>query len=197
MKDLTRQDGFSMMELMGALAIAAVLAATVLPSTTQTLQELRLRGDARGLHDSVGLAKMRAAARFTRVRLYVDLPTETYRLQYWNKTTGDWVNEVDPTMRLQSGVDFNFGNLNTPPPNTQTTIALSPPCKTKTGTDIANTSCIVFNSRGIPVDGSGNVTGESGLYVTNGAVTYGITLSATPLIRLWSTRADSAQWVQR
>ena len=74
---------------------------------------------------------------------------------------------------------------------------MSPPCKTKTGTDIANTSCVVFNSRGIPVDGSGNITGESGLYVTDGVGTYGVTLSATPLVRLWWTRADEAQWVQR
>ena len=180
-----------------AVSVLAIVATTVLPSTTQTLHDLRLRGDARGLHDTVGLAKMRAAARFTRVRLYVDRSTDTYHLEHWDKTAGDWVDEVDPTAHLQTGVMFDFGGLSTPPPNTQSALALSPACKTKTGTNIANTSCIVFNSRGIPIDGSGNITGDSGLYVTDGEMTYGVTLSATPLIRLWSTRADQAKWVQR
>ena len=197
MTELRCEDGFSIMELMGALAILAVLAGAVLPSTTQTLHDLRLSGDARGLHDTVGLVKMRAAARFTRARVYVDLSTNTYHLEHWDKTTSDWVDETDPTVRLQTGVEFNYGGLSTPPPNTQSSLAMSPACRTKTGTAIANTACIVFNSRGIPIDGSGNITGESGLYLTNGESTYGITLSATPLIRLWWTRADQAQWVQR
>ena len=193
----TRQHGFSIVELLVVLAIFGVIAALALPSTSVTVADLRLRGDARGVHNSVGLAKMRAAARFTRVRLYIDRSTDAYRLQYWDKTAADWANEVDPTVQLQEGVDFGFGGLTTAPPNTQSAIAMSPPCKTKTGTDIANTSCVVFNSRGIPIDGSGNITGESGLYVTDGVGTYGVTLSATPLVRLWWTRADEAQWVQR
>ena len=193
----TRQHGFSIVELLVVLAIFGVVAALALPSTSVTVADLRLRGDARGVHQSIGLAKMRAAARFTRVRLYVDRSTDSYHLQYWDKAAGDWANEVDPTVDLQEGVDFGFGGLTAAPPNTQTAIAMSPACKTKTGTDIANTSCVVFNSRGIPIDGSGNITGESGLYVTDGVGTYGVTLSATPLVRLWWTRADEAQWVQR
>ncbi|HUR32724.1 MAG TPA: hypothetical protein VM032_02960 [Vicinamibacterales bacterium] len=199
MRTFSRQGGFSTIELLATLGIIGIVAATAIPSTTRTLADLRLRGDARGVHNAVALAKMRAAARFTRERIYVDRTTNTYHLEYWDKTSSpaDWKDEVDPTMNLQSGVAFGFGGLTTPPLNTQTTLAQAPNCKTRTGTDISGTSCIVFNSRGIPIDGSGNITGESALYVTDGAGTYGVTLSATPLVRLWWTKAGAAKWIPR
>lgn len=197
MRTVTRQHGFSTLELLATLGIVGVVAAITVPSTSRTLADLRLSGDARGVHNAVALAKMRAAAHYTRERLYVDRTTNTYHLEFWDKTAGDWVDEVDPTITLQSGVNFGFGDIASAPPNTQSSLAMSPPCKTKTGTDISNTSCIVFNSRGIPIDGSGNITGNSALYVTDGSATYGVTLSATPLIRLWWSKADEAKWVKR
>ena len=197
MTALSRRDGFSLMELLVGVAIVGVISAIALPSTTQALADFRLRGDARNVHNTVALGKMRAAARFTRARVFVDRANRTYRLQYWDKTAGDWQQEIDPTATLQTGVEFGFGDLTTAPPSTLTAIAQAPACKTKAGADITNTSCIVFNSRGIPLDGSFNITGESALYVTDGSGTYGVTLSATPLIRLWWTRADEAHWTQR
>ncbi|MGE3959016.1 MAG: Tfp pilus assembly protein FimT/FimU [Vicinamibacterales bacterium] len=199
MRTFSRQDGFSTLELLATLGIVGVLAATALPSTSRTLADIRLSGDARGVHHAVGLAKMRAAARFTRERLYVDLTTNTYHLEWYDRkaATPDWVDELDPTVNLQSGVTFGYGSISQAPTGTQSALAMAMPCKTNTGTDISNTACIVFNSRGIPVDGTGNITGESALYVTDGTSTYGVTLSQTPLIRLWWTKADSNTWVER
>ena len=197
MRTVTRQHGFSTLELLATLGIVGVVAAMVVPQTGRTLADLRLSGDARGVHNAVALAKMRAAAHYTRERLYVDRTTNTYHLEFWDKAAADWTDEVDPTSTLQTGVSFGFGALTTAPPSTQSSLELSPVCKTKTGTDIANTSCIVFNSRGIPIDGAGNITGNSALYLTDGTSTYGVTLSATPLIRLWWSKADEAQWVKR
>lgn len=173
-----------------------VAAAAALPSTASALADFRLRGDARSVHHSVGLTKMRAAARFTRERIYVDLTTNRYHLEYWNKVTSTWVAESGTT-ELNSGVQFGFGALTAPPPNTQNALGLSPPCLDAAGNNIANTSCIVFNSRGIPVDGSGNTTGGSALYLTDGAGTYGVTISATPLVRLWWSPATTVAWAHR
>lgn len=197
MRTVTRQHGFSTLELLATLGIVGVVAAMVVPQTGRTLADLRLSGDARGVHNAVALAKMRAAAHYTRERLYVDRTTNTYHLEFWDKAASDWADEVDPTVTLQTGVNFGFGAISTAPPSTQSALAMSPPCKTKTGTDISNTSCIVFNSRGIPIDGTGNITGNSALYVTDGSATWGVTLSATPLIRLWWSKADEAKWVKR
>jgi prepilin-type N-terminal cleavage/methylation domain-containing protein len=201
-RTVTRQHGFSTLELLATLGIVGVVAAMAVPSTARTLADLRLSGDARGVHNAVALAKMRAAAHYTRERLYVDRTTNTYHLEFWDKTggsggTGDWTDEVDPSVSLQTGVNFGFGSIATAPPSTQSALAMSPPCQTRTGSDISNTSCIVFNSRGIPIDGAGNITGNSALYLTDGTSTYGVTLSATPLIRLWWSKAGAAGWVKR
>jgi Tfp pilus assembly protein FimT len=173
-----------------------IVAASALPSTERTLTEMRISGDARALHNSIGLAKMRASSRYTKERVYVDLTTNAYQLQYWDKTAGDWVNEPS-TVKLSTGVTFATGGATQPPPNTQSAIGQSLACTTKTGTTISGTACITFNSRGIPTDASGNIYGNSALYMTNGGTTYGITLSATPLIRLWFARAGTNNWVQR
>jgi Tfp pilus assembly protein FimT len=186
-----------MMELLVTLAIAGVVAAVALPSTARTVSDLRLSGDARTLHNMVGLAKMRAAARFTRERIFVDRTTGTYQMQYWDKVNSKWVSESPSVNTLSTGVQFGYGSLNTPPPNTQLAIGQSPACTNDAGTTISNTSCIIFNTRGIPVTSTGAITGNSGLYITDGVGTYAVTLSATPLIRLWWTKASAAKWIKR
>ena len=192
-----RQHGFSVLELLATLGIISIVSAMALPSTTRTMADLRLRSDARNLHNAVALAKMRAAARYTRERIFVDLETNNYLLQYWDKTANAWTNESG-TSPVGFGVSFGYGSIATPPSDTQSAIGQSPACTNNTGGTISNTSCIVFNSRGIPIDpATSTPTGDSALYLTDGTTTYGITLSATPLIRLWATRAGAAEWVHR
>lgn len=193
----TSMSGFSTIELLAALGIIGIVAAIAVPSTTRTMADLRLQSDARNVHNAVALAKMRAAARYTRERIFVDLAAKSFQLQYWDKSTSSWQNERDSDA-LGFGVGFGYGSLSVPPPNTQSAIAQAPACLNDAGSTISDTSCIVFNSRGIPIDAaSGNPTGNSALYVTDGAMTYGVTLSATPLIRLWATKAGNASWVHR
>ena len=189
--------GFSTIELLAALGIIGVVAAIAVPSTTRTMADLRLQGDARNLHNAVTLARMRAAARYTRERIFVDLTATSYQLQFWDTNTSSWQNERDSDA-LGFGVGFGYGAIATPPPDTQSAIGQAPACLNNDGSPISHTACIVFNSRGIPIDAAtGNPTGDSALYVTDNAMTFGVTLSATPLIRLWSTQANVARWAHR
>jgi hypothetical protein len=84
------------------------------------------------------------------------------------------------------------------PPNSQSTIGQAPTCKDDAGADIGNTACVIFNSRGVPVDSLGAPTGVDALYVTDGRAIYGVTLSATGMTRSWRTfPATTATWVQQ
>jgi len=65
-----------------------------------------------------------------------------------------------------------------------------------TGT-ISNTSCIVFNSRGIPIDSTGAPTANDAFYITDGSTVYAGTMSATGLFQLWRTDIGAANWVKR
>jgi prepilin-type N-terminal cleavage/methylation domain-containing protein len=198
----TRESGFSIIELLVAVAIAGVVAVVAVPSAGSAFADYRLRGDARAIHNMIGVAKMRAAARFTKVRLYVDLATESFSLQYWDKSSASccWVTEGGET-QLSNGIDFGFESMGDPPPATQSALAQAPNCLDGDGEVIESTACVVFNSRGIPVDALGNPFGNTAFYITDHETgVYGVTLSATPLVRLWWAPAyasDVTAWVHR
>jgi len=154
------------------------------------------------------LAKMRAASDFTQTRAYFDTSGQTFRIDVWNKpvspaTSGSWVTEGG-THNLSSGVTFGYGTLTSPPPNTQASLAQAPACRNDsgaspgTGTAIANTACIVFNSRGIPiVDSTGAPTASDAIYISDGATVYAVTIIATGMASTWSTPLGSPSWTQR
>lgn len=197
MRSGVSEAGFSIIELLAGLAIVGVVAAIAVPSTSRAIGDLRMRGDARAIHNMVSLAKMRSAARFTRERVYVDLTTESFFLQYWDKTGAAWVTEGGATS-LSSDVDFGFGTLSSPPPNTQATLQQAPACLDNGGAAIADTACAVFNSRGIPINAGGTPDGNTAFYVTDGDTgVYAVTVSATPLVRLWWSSASQTAWIHK
>ena len=88
---------------------------------------------------------------------------------------------------LSNGVGFGFSSVGTPPPNTQVSIAQAGACKDDAGADISGSACIVFNSRGLPVDSTGGPTGVGAFYLTDNNSVYAVTVSATGMMRFWRT----------
>ena len=185
-----------MIELMTVVAVIGVASAVTVPITARAVGDLRLRGDAHAVANSVALAKMRATSSFSKARMFVDLSTDTFFIQVWNKTEETWENEGG-TVSTSDGVTFGYGGLDEAPPNTQTTINQSPLCDDDAGEPIAETACVTFNSRGIPVDNAGAPTGNNALYITDGTAVYVTTLTATPLVRLWWSPGHTTAWVQQ
>lgn len=187
-----------MLELVFVLSINLIVAGMAIPMMGNTLGFFRLSGDARAVSNATAVAKMRAAAYFTQTRLFLDLAANRYRVEAWQKTgTPGWVAEGG-TITLSPGDAFGFGAVSTAPPNTQATIAQAPGCPDSDGHAIANSACIVFNSRGIPVDATGAPTAIDAVYLTDGTAVYGVTVSATGLIGLWRAGPTATtSWVRQ
>lgn len=197
-KRRNRQAGWTLLEITVTLAVLSILSAMAIPQFMMFRKDTRTFGDARDLADMVLLAKMRAASNFTHSRIYADTSGNSYHIETWSKTSGSWQVE-GVTIPLSTGNSFGFGSLSSPPTGTQTSIGLAPACANADGSagTIANTSCILFNSRGIPIDANGAPYANDAFYVTDGSTVYAGTMSATGLFQLWRTDIGAANWVKR
>jgi|CXWL01.1.fsa_nt_gi type II secretory pathway pseudopilin PulG len=190
--------GFSLIDTLAVITLVGIVAGMATPASLRGLAGLRLRGDAQAVVNTVSLARTRATAQFTHARAYVDLSSNTFRLEVFNKTSATccWVPEGGTT-RLATGVSFGYASVASPPPNTQPTIGFAGACTDDGGGTTANTSCIVFNSRGVPISTStpgGTPTGNGAFYLTDGAGVYATTVSVAPLVRFWWSKAGGAAW---
>jgi len=204
-----------MIELTIVVAIAAILAALAIPGYQAMTRFLRLSGDMRNINGAVAQAKMREAADFTRARAYADLGANTYHLEIWNKTgnggAGCWQTDGDvnnactvagtsPVQNLSVGVTYGLSGVSAGFPNPQATLAQAAKCDNGAGGLIENTACIVFNSRGIPINGlTGTpLTGaQDAFYVTDGRNVWGVTVRATGAIQVWATNVAQTSWEHR
>jgi len=204
MKKIARQGGFSTLELLVVMAMSLIVAAIAIPNFLSVANFLRAAGDLRSLGGITAQFKMRAAADFTHARLYVDLAANAYHIEVWNKTNSCWRTDGDranactagtsPVMLLSQGVTFGAGGVGSGPTAVTATVAQAPLCINKvagnpggTGGTNANTACIEFNSRGIPVDSSNTPVGTGAFYLGNHNAEEAVTVSATGLVQIWST----------
>lgn len=196
MKRLRSNAGYSLIEIMVVMAVMGIIAAFAIPVVANTSSSIKLRAQAEDLSNLVGLAKMRATARFSRARVFVDQAARTFVLQIWDDDAQTWVDDTASTT-LPFGITFGFGKVKEPPPDTQKNIKFAAECTNDAGDEMAKTSCINFNSRGIPIDSDGSPVGGNAFYLTDGTGVRGVTVTATPLIRDWWSSASAAGWVRQ
>jgi prepilin-type N-terminal cleavage/methylation domain-containing protein len=186
--------GYSAVELLVVLVIVGTLAAMSLPLSVSMVEDFRLSGDAHSVSNSVALAKMSAAAQFTRARLRVNLVDGTHQVEIWRKTgTPGWIPDSGVTM-LARGDVFGAGAIDTPPPNSQLAVAQAPACRDDAGAAIANTACVIFNSRGIAVDDAGAPSQVRVLYLSGQTGVFAIVVSGTSRLQVWRISPGGDTW---
>lgn len=188
--------GFSAVELLIVLAIAGCVAAISIPASTGMVDEFSLSGDAHGVSNSLALARMGAAANFTRSRLVVDTANDTYRIERWNKGTSTW-DAVGGTQPLGTMNNFSSGGITVPPPNSQLAVAQPTPCLTPAGATIAGTSCVIFNSRGVPINSTGAPTPAAVIYLNGPTAVYAVVVSSTSQLAMWRISPTGTTWTQK
>ncbi len=186
--------GFSLVELIAFMAVMVTVAAFILPFTRGALNAMNLTSDARNVLSSVSLAKMRAAASFTKARVVVVLGTNTYYVERWRKNPAGWVAE-GVVKQLSPNVSFGFSGVTTPPPNTQPVIGQAAVCLNAANQPIAGTACIIFNSRGVPIDSTNAPTPTGAYYLGDGATVFAVTTTTGGMIQLWrSNLTGGGSW---
>ena len=101
---MLRVAGFTMLELAVVLAVVGILAGIALPVMARALAAMRLTGAARSISNLTAATKTKAAANFTRARLFVDLTSNSYHIETWSGAA--WV-AAGATTVLPSGVTFS------------------------------------------------------------------------------------------
>ena len=188
--------GFTLIETLLVVALIGVIGAIAVPQFSNSIGYFRISGDARSISNAIAVTKIRAASNFSRTRLYVNRTQRWQRIEKGDTSAPThWTAESGVTY-LSPNSTFGFGPVTTPPPNTQAAIDQSTACLDDLGVAIANTSCVLFNSRGTPIDNAGASIGSNAIYVTNGQSVYGVTVSATGMVRMWQTGSKATPtWV--
>jgi len=198
------QVGFSTLELSILLAMSLIIFAIAVPTYTRVASYMRSLWDLRSLNGITAQAKMRAAADFTHARAYLDLNSNSFHLEVWDKinncwhTDGDAVNNCtagnSPTTSLSRGITVAFGTSSVGPTPGTGAVAQAPLCRRRVaginggGAD-QNSACIEFNSRGIPVDATNAPVATGAFYLTDGNTVEAVTVSATGSIQSWVSSA--------
>ncbi|MBW2005451.1 MAG: GspH/FimT family pseudopilin [Deltaproteobacteria bacterium] len=182
-----KKNGFTLIELIVAIAIMGIAAAIAIPGFSRWLPNYRLRSAARDVYSNMQLAKMGAVRANMTWRIVFDTGAGSYSLWSpgpngdWDGGTGD-DEQVRPTVDLssyESGVAYGHGNATDDIPGNG-----APPADDITyASDVA-----VFNSRG---------TGSGGyVYLENNknTTTYAIGTRTSGVILLRKWNSSIADW---
>lgn len=186
------------MELLIAVAIIGSIAAMTAPISGGMIDDIRLRGDAQGVSGAIARTKLTGAAQFTRARLRINAAAGTFQIETWRSTGVPGWQPEGGLQRLSHGGRFDAGPVTTPPPDSQAVFGPPASCLNDEGAPIAGTSCITFNSRGLPIAADGSPVTTQVIYMRGPTGVFAVVIGATGRLQVWRTTLSSGgSWRQQ
>jgi prepilin-type N-terminal cleavage/methylation domain-containing protein len=176
----TGDPGFSLTEVLIAVAVMAALSALAVPMLSTSMRSMQLAADAQNISTTISSARLSAKSLMTPYRISFDLVKNEWSLEKFNRATANFelqkdVNQLSSGI-TNSGITFRQNSDSHPG-------AFPSQCS---GT-------ITFNSRGIPVDNNNAPTSDNIVYLSKSETDYAITVSLTGKVQVWK-EGDEGGW---
>lgn len=182
-----KNSGFSMLELLVVISIIGIIAVMALPSAWTFVKGYRLHTDASAIASQLNVTRFRATSQYTPYRLNITPSTGTFSMDRMTSTYGFQAIEVG--FGLSQGISF----LTTCPVSAK-------PGNIPSGVSAGSTA-VYFNTRGLPVVGSGTPGTPTNLnvfYLKNDNDLYdAVTVSLGGRITVWNYNVATSTWIAR
>jgi len=205
-----RQQGFSILELVAALLIMGIIVALALPTALSTVRDYRVNSDATAIATYLNAVRMRAASQYAPYRLNIQDPTQGTGTYSMERLCGSTQSSVDAsctgpyqpytTRVIDLGTQYlNAGDsFSSCRPSGVTVFPLSTITTDPSG--CPTLMQFYFNTRGLPVDSSGNVLANGGnvVYIQNqNKLTDAVTVSLGGNVAIWTWSPGKHAWSLR
>lgn len=174
-----KEKGFSLAELAIMVSMMAIVMSFSIPKVSSAMRNMQLAADARNISATLRYAKLSATAQMTRYRLTFDLAGNSWSLERFNRDTNVFELQLDVN-KLSSGIAHSgiaFKNSSSSAPD---------------GFPTTSSAFIEFNSRGIPINGTGVPVADNIVYLSGNNSDYAVSVSLAGKVQLW--KCHDGQW---
>ncbi len=184
-----KNSGFSMLELVVVIGILGIIAIFAVPQAFTALKAYKLHADAAAVASQLNVTRFRATSQYTPYRVNITTSNGTFNMERLATSYA----ALSPaqiesgTLYLSSGDSFTTTN---------------PGGSTYPGTITGGSASTVFyfNTRGMPVDSSGNPVANGGavIYLQNqGALKDAVVVSVGGRISVYNWNNSTSAWIAR
>ncbi|HUZ45651.1 MAG TPA: type II secretion system protein [Terriglobia bacterium] len=202
-----KDSAFSMIEMMLVILVVGTIAAMAIPQAYQAVKAYRLHADASGLAGQLNIARMRAASQFEPYRMVINISAGTYWREQLCGTTSSSIDAACTSpYQPHTAPVIEGGTQYTSQGDSYASCRPVSASGSYPGTILADPSpCpdplyIHFNTRGAPVDGSGNPLGNGGvaIYFRNRQdLVDAVTVTIGGAVTTWNWDTASSSWRRR